>query len=352
MKILVTGGAGFIGSNFILKQVNDKNNVVLNYDKLTYAGNVQNLKSIENNSSYSFVKGDVNDKNKLNTVIEDFSPDSIINFAAESHVDRSIDGPGEFIRTNINGTYELLSASLDYYNRLEVERQKDFRFLHISTDEVYGSLGNTGKFTEETSYDPSSPYSASKAASDHLVKAWGYTYKLPILITNCSNNYGPFQFPEKLVPLIISNCINHKPLPIYGKGDNIRDWIYVEDHCMGIYTVLKKGRVGETYNIGGNQELSNIHIVRKICNILDGLYPSNKIDSYDSLITFVEDRPGHDFRYAIDSSKIENELGFYPKETLESGLRKTISWYLNNLEWVNNINNGTYNQERLGVIKK
>ena len=352
MNILVTGGAGFIGSNFILDQISNKNNNVLNYDKLTYAGNLHNLKSIENHKNYIFMNGDINDSEKINNIIKDFSPDSIINFAAESHVDRSIDGPGEFIKTNINGTYELLSASLNYYNRIEGKSRDNFRFLHVSTDEVYGSLGDTGKFTEKTPYDPSSPYSASKAASDHLVRAWGHTYKLPILITNCSNNYGSFQFPEKLIPLIISNCINHKPLPIYGKGDNIRDWIYVEDHCIGIYTVLKKGKVGESYNIGGNQEFSNIYIVRKICNILDEIYPSDKIDSYDSLITFVEDRPGHDFRYAIDSSKIEKELGFSPTENLESGLAKTISWYLNNLEWVDNINNGTYNQERLGLVKK
>ena len=348
MKILVTGGAGFIGSNFILNYI-DKHTIT-NYDKLTYAGNLNNLLKIEDHNNYSFIKGDIKDSNKFNKVINEFNPDAIINFAAESHVDRSIDGPQDFIETNIFGTFVLLKSALDYYTNLDKDKKKKFRFLHISTDEVYGSLGATGKFKETTAYDPSSPYSASKASSDHLVKAWYHTYGLPVLITNCSNNYGPYQFPEKLIPLIIINCLEHKPLPIYGKGDNIRDWIYVDDHCDGIYSVLKNGRLGNTYNLGGNQEMTNINIVNNICLILDELVPSKKIDTYKSLITFVKDRPGHDFRYAIDSTKVETELDFHPKETLGTGLRKTIEWYLKNIDWINKIRTEKYNQERLGNL--
>ena len=348
MKILVTGGAGFIGSNFILNNIS--NHTILNYDKLTYAGNLDNLKSLEKDPNYNFVKGDIKDLNKFNEVINGFKPDAIINFAAESHVDRSIDGPQDFIETNIFGTFILLKSALDYYSDLDKDKKKKFRFLHISTDEVYGSLGSTGKFKETTRYDPSSPYSASKASSDHLVKAWYHTYGLPILITNCSNNYGPYQFPEKLIPLMIINCLEHKSLPIYGKGDNIRDWIYVDDHCKGIYEVLKNGKIGETYNLGGNQEMTNIDIVNNICLILDKIIPSKKINSYKELIVYVKDRPGHDFRYAIDSTKVENELNFFPLETLETGLKKTIMWYLDNLEWINKIRVDKYNQERLGNI--
>jgi len=348
MKILVTGGCGFIGSNFILKNI--KHHKILNYDKLTYAGNLSNLDSIKKNDNYSFVKGDIKDLSKFNCVIESFKPNYIINFAAESHVDRSIDAPQDFIETNILGTFILLKSSLNYYNNLSKTDKNIFRFLHISTDEVYGSLGLNGKFKETTSYNPSSPYSASKASSDHLVKAWYQTFGLPILITNCSNNYGPYQFPEKLIPLIIINCLKNKELPIYGKGNNIRDWVYVEDHCDGICQVLKKGIIGETYNIGGNQEMTNIDIVNNLCSILDKVMPSNKVKNYSSLITYVKDRPGHDFRYAIDSTKIERELQFFPKESLKSGLSKTVDWYINNLDWINKISDKKYNQERLGDI--
>ena len=344
MKILVTGGAGFIGSNFILNYIEEHN--LLNYDKLTYAGNLNNLDSVINHNNYSFIKGDIKDKELVNKTIFDFKPDAIINFAAESHVDRSIDTPQDFIETNILGTFNLLKSALDYYKNLDNEKETKFRFLHISTDEVYGSLGKKNKFKETTPYNPSSPYSASKAASDHLVQAWHHTYGLPILITNCSNNYGPYQFPEKLIPLIITNCLNKKELPIYGDGLNIRDWIYVDDHCDGIIEVLKNGKIGETYNIGGNQEMTNLELVNQICNILDDIKPSKNIGSYKNLITFVKDRPGHDFRYAIDSTKIQNELNFFPKETINSGLRKTIKWYLEHEDWIKKYK---YNQERLGI---
>tara|TARA_Y100001970_G_scaffold21626_3_gene24738 strand:- start:3537 stop:4589 length:1053 start_codon:yes stop_codon:yes gene_type:complete len=350
MRILVTGGAGFIGSNFILNNI--ENHVIINYDKLTYAGNLDNLSSISNHKNYSFIKGDIKDNNKINEILNSFNPDAIINFAAESHVDRSIDGPRIFVETNILGTFELLNCAFQYYNNLDLSKKNTFRFLHVSTDEVYGSLGKEGKFCEKTSYNPTSPYSASKASSDHLVKAWYYTFNFPILITNCSNNYGPYQFPEKLIPLMIANCLNHKKLPIYGSGKNIRDWIYVDDHCQGIYKVLKNGRLGETYNIGGNQEVSNLSIVEKICDILDKIKPSNNLKNYKELITFVDDRPGHDFRYAIDSSKIEEELNFFPKENLETGLKKTIDWYISNMNWINKIKDSKYNQERLGINLK
>ena len=348
MKILITGGSGFIGSNFILNYI--EKHQILNYDKLTYAGNLDNLQSIENHSNYSFFKGDINDKNKISDILNSFNPECIINFAAESHVDRSIDSPRSFIETNILGTFELLNSSYKYFKTLSIKQKKDFRFLHISTDEVYGSLGIEGKFTELTPYSPSSPYSASKASSDHLVKSWYHTYDFPILITNCSNNYGPYQFPEKLIPLMITKCLQHEKLPIYGNGTNIRDWIYVKDHCNGIYKALKHGTVGETYNIGGDQEVDNLKIVKLICSILDRVKPSNSLDSYSSLISFVEDRPGHDFRYAVDSTKIKDELNFKINQSIESGLEKTINWYLDNLEWINNIRVNKYNQERLGVI--
>ena len=348
MKIIVTGGAGFIGSNFIHKYI--KNYKILNYDKLTYAGNLNNLESIQNCPNYSFVEGDINDGLLFEKVLSDFKPDKIVNFAAESHVDRSIDNPENFLETNILGTFKILNASLKYYNKSDKEKQNLFRFLHISTDEVYGSLGLTGLFKESTPYDPSSPYSASKASSDHLVNAWFKTYGLPIMITNCSNNYGPYQFPEKLIPLIIINCLENKSLPIYGDGKNIRDWIYVDDHCKGIMNVLENGKIGETYNIGGNQEIKNIDIVHKICKILDRIKPLSNGRVYSNLIKFVKDRPGHDFRYAIDSKKIEKQLNFKPYENIDTGLEKTVKWYLNNLDWINEIRLNKYNQERLGKL--
>ena len=348
MKILLTGGSGFIGSNFILNFI--ENHQILNYDLITYAGSNNNLDKIKNHKNYTFQKGDIKNHVLLDQVINEFAPDSIINFAAESHVDRSIDGPKIFIETNILGTYEMLNSTLKYFKSLDGNKKEDFRFIHISTDEVYGSLGHKGKFSESTPYSPSSPYSASKASSDHLAKAWYHTYDLPVIVTNCSNNYGPYQFPEKLIPLIISNCLSNKELPIYGDGLNIRDWIYVDDHCRGVFAVLCNGKIGETYNIGGNEELTNIALVEKICDILDEIKPSEVNRSYRDLITFVKDRPGHDFRYAIDSTKIKNELNFTPKETIDIGLRKTVKWYLENQDWINRIKEKSYNQERLGNI--
>ena len=348
MKILLTGGSGFIGSNFILNFI--ENHQILNYDLITYAGSNNNLDTIKNHKNYTFQKGDIKNHVLLDQVINEFAPDSIINFAAESHVDRSIDGPKVFIETNILGTYEMLNSTLKYFKSLDGNKKEDFRFIHISTDEVYGSLGHKGKFSESTPYSPSSPYSASKASSDHLAKAWYHTFDLPVIVTNCSNNYGPYQFPEKLIPLIISNCLSNKELPIYGDGLNIRDWIYVDDHCRGVFAVLCNGKIGETYNIGGNQELTNIALVEKICDILDEIKPSEINRNYRDLITFVKDRPGHDFRYAIDSTKIKNELNFVPKETIDIGLRKTIKWYLENQDWINSIKISGYHQERLGKI--
>ncbi|NOZ08925.1 MAG: dTDP-glucose 4,6-dehydratase [FCB group bacterium] len=349
MKILVTGGAGFIGSNFILKQIRETQNTLLNFDKLTYAGNLETLSSVENNPRYGFIHGDVADGNKLKEVLKEFQPEAILHFAAESHVDRSIDGPAEFIRTNIQGTFTLLETVREYYDKLEPKSRDKFRLLHVSTDEVYGSLGEQGYFTESTAYAPRSPYSASKAASDHLVRAWHHTYRLPVLITNCSNNYGPYQFPEKLIPLMILNCLSQKPLPVYGKGANIRDWLYVEDHCAALYRVLEKGRIGETYNIGGNTEKTNLEVVRSICRILDRLRPSPELGSYSELITFVQDRPGHDLRYAIDASRIRTELGWEPAESFETGMEKTINWYLENRSWWRNIQERKYQQQRLGM---
>jgi len=352
MKILVTGGCGFIGSNFVHQQINNTDNTILNFDKLTYAGNPDNLTSIKQNPRYSFVQGDICDTALVSETISQFQPDAIVHFAAESHVDRSIDGPMDFVNTNILGTATLLNATRQY---LEVRNQKsednEFRFLHVSTDEVYGSLGDEGFFTESTAYDPSSPYSASKAGSDHLVRAWHRTYGFPALITNCSNNYGPYQFPEKLIPLMIANCVDEKPLPVYGEGLNVRDWLFVEDHCDAIYEVLQHGKIGDTYNIGGHNEIRNIDIVNTICSILDELKPRSNHQSYSELITYVTDRPGHDFRYAIDASKIENDLGWTPKETFETGIRKTIQWYLDHEDWWRKIQDGTYSQERLGVEK-
>jgi len=321
---------------------------ILNLDKLTYAGNLDSLKSIANHTNYQFIHGDICNIKTLSDIFANFKPDCVINFAAESHVDRSIDDPMDFIKTNILGTGLLLDLSKRY---LKKSQHKSFRFIHISTDEVFGSLGKNGLFKETTPYDPSSPYSASKASSDHLARAWHKTYDFPIIVTNCSNNYGPFQFPEKLIPLMIANCFDEKPLPVYGNGQNIRDWLFVEDHCTAIYNVLLKGKIGETYNIGGNNELKNIDIVKTICSQLNKLKPRKKGKPYEELITFVEDRPGHDFRYAIDSTKIKNDLGWVPSETFDSGIYKTINWYLENESWWRRIQNENYNQVRLGLKK-
>ena len=352
MKMFVTGGAGFIGGNFVLKQIIQEGNEVLNFDKLTYAGNLDTLKSVIGNDKYQFIQGDICQRSTVKNALSQFQPDVIINFAAESHVDRSIDGPFEFIQTNIVGTAVLLDEANNYYKTLTGEMKAGFRFLHVSTDEVYGSLGDDDYFTENTAYDPSSPYSASKASSDHLVRAWSRTFGLPILITNCSNNYGPYQFPEKLIPLMILNCIKEKSLPVYGKGDNVRDWLFVEDHCDAIYSVLSSGKLGETYNIGGNNEIQNIDIVKIICEKMDEYSPRKQGGNYEELITYVTDRPGHDFRYAIDASKISNELGWQPKENFETGIEKTIRWYLENREWWQAIQDNTYQQERLGVVSE
>jgi len=351
MKILVTGGCGFIGSNFIIQQINKTNNLILNLDKLTYAGNPDNLSSINGNKNYEFIQGDICDSILVSRTISQFKPDVIVHFAAESHVDRSIDGPMAFVETNVIGTATLLGASLAYWQNKSINTKDKFRFLHVSTDEVFGSLGSDGFFTETTCYDPSSPYSASKAGADHLVRAWQRTYGFPALITNCSNNYGPYQFPEKLIPLMIANCIDEKPLPVYGEGLNVRDWLYVEDHCDAIYTVIQNGGVGETYNIGGKNEIRNIDIVNIICSVLDKLKPRLNNNSYSDLISFVTDRPGHDFRYAIDASKIINSLGWSPKETFETGIQRTVQWYLNNEDWWRRIQDGMYGQERLGLKK-
>ena len=343
-KILVTGGSGFIGSNFIYYCLN-KNNKVLNFDKLTYAGNLSNLNEEESNKNYHFIQGDICNKNKLTKSIEKFKPDFIVNFAAETHVDRSIENSSSFIKTNILGTSVLLDCCLENIDK----NINDFKLLHISTDEVYGSLDRQGSFTEESPYNPSSPYSASKASSDHLVNAWHKTYGIKTNIINCSNNYGPFQFPEKLIPLVIISAIRENSLPVYGTGKNIRDWLYVEDHCRAIYNVLLNGKNGDTYNVGGGEEKTNLEVVNNICDILDDIYPSENLKSYKELIKFVEDRPGHDFRYAIDYSKLKNELSWQPKESFNSGLRKTIDWYLKNLDWIKNITTDKYNLSRLGL---
>ncbi len=341
--ILVTGGAGFIGSNFVLHSVCGAGGTVVNYDKLTYAGNLKNLASLQNEPKHVFVRGDVNDVNALAETLTRYQPQAVVHFAAESHVDRSISGPEEFITTNVGGTFHLLEASLAYWKSLAARQREQFRFLHVSTDEVYGSLGPTDPaFTETTSYAPSSPYSASKAASDHFVRAYHNTYGLPTLTTNCSNNYGPFQFPEKLIPLVIVNAMNGRPLPVYGDGRNVRDWLYVSDHCEAIWTVLAKGRPGETYNVGGHCERSNIEVVRMICALMQEVRPDPRIGDYSSLITFVADRPGHDRRYAIDTGKIARELGWSPRETFESGLRRTLVWYLENQAWIQDVQSGEY----------
>ena len=343
--ILVTGGAGFIGSNFVLQWIASEPARVLNLDKLTYAGNLNSLRSIETHPRYRFERGDILDRKLAGTLLEREHPRAIVHFAAESHVDRSIHGPDDFIRTNVNGTFSLLEEARAYWSALPEADSASFRFLHVSTDEVYGSLGpNDPPFSESTPYAPNSPYSASKAASDHLARAYHHTYGLPILTTNCSNNYGPYQFPEKLIPLMILNACQGKPLPVYGDGQNVRDWLYVEDHCRAIRTVLARGRVGETYNIGGRSEKKNLEIVGAICKLLDQLRPNDPTVRHDKLITFVKDRPGHDRRYAMNTGKIERELDWHPQETFDSGLEKTIRWYLEHDDWVRDVTSGSYRQ--------
>jgi len=343
MTIVVTGAAGFIGSNFVLNWLTHSKEKVIALDKLTYAGNLENLKSVESNPNYSFVHGDIGDSTLIGKLLQEHQPSAIINFAAESHVDRSIHGPDDFMETNILGTYRLLEEARSFFNTLSEQGQKEFRFLHVSTDEVYGTLSaNDPAFKEEKRYEPNSPYSASKAASDHLVRAWHHTYGLPVLTTNCSNNYGPYHFPEKLIPLCILKALQGQDLPIYGDGQQIRDWLYVVDHCMGIETVLDKGKIGETYNIGGWNEKTNLEVVHTLCDLLDELKPREDGKLYKEQITFVKDRPGHDQRYAIDATKISKELGWKPEETFETGIRKTVQWYLDNQDWVANVQSGDY----------
>jgi dTDP-glucose 4,6-dehydratase len=342
--LLVTGGAGFIGSNFILQQMREKTASIVNLDKLTYAGNPSNLEAIADDARYQFVQGDIGDRNLVRKLLAKHKPIAIVHFAAESHVDRSIRGPDDFIRTNVDGTFALLEEVRVYWSALSNDEKLHFRFLHVSTDEVYGSLGpDDPPFSETTQYAPNSPYAASKAASDHLVRAYHHTYGLPTLTTNCSNNYGPFQFPEKLIPLMILNARDSKPLPVYGDGKNVRDWLYVEDHCAAVATVLRHGKPGGTYNIGGWNEKPNIEIVETICDLVDEM-ASRRQNSRRELITFVKDRPGHDRRYAMNARKIECELGWKPKETFESGIRKTVRWYLENDEWVRSVTSGSYRQ--------
>jgi dTDP-glucose 4,6-dehydratase len=348
-KILVTGGAGFIGSNLVRLLVTEHGHDVLNVDALTYAGNRHSLADLEANPRHCFAQADICDAAAMGKLFAEFSPDWVMHLAAESHVDRSIDGPGAFIQTNITGTFTLLQAARAHFEKLNAPAREAFRFLHVSTDEVYGSLGATGLFTEETPYDPHSPYSASKAASDHLARAWADTYKLPVLVTNCSNNYGPYQFPEKLIPVVILKALRGEPIPVYGKGENIRDWLYVGDHAEALHTVIAKGRVGQTYNIGGNNERQNIDLVRLLCALLDELRPRTDGLSYTKQITFVTDRPGHDLRYAIDATKIKTELGWTPKQDHTSGFRKTVQWYLDNEAWTSAILNGSYKLQRLGT---
>ncbi len=342
MKLLVTGGAGFIGSNFVLDWVKEKLGTVINLDKLTYAGNLNNLASIRNNTDHIFVQGDIGDKSLVSKLLREHRPTAILNFAAESHVDRSIHSPSEFIQTNIMGVFNLLHETLSYWKELNPKEQKAFRFLHISTDEVYGSLGfEDPPFTEESPYQPNSPYAASKASSDHLVRSYFHTYGLPTLTTNCSNNYGPYQYPEKLIPLMILNALNEKPLPVYGDGKNVRDWLYVGDHCSAVRVVFEKGRVGETYNIGGRSEKTNIEAVKTLAGLLDRIRP-RKSGKYEELINYVTDRPGHDRRYAINAEKIERELGWKPQENFQTGLEKTVRWILENQLWVDDIISGNY----------
>ncbi|MCS3601280.1 dTDP-glucose 4,6-dehydratase [Buttiauxella sp. BIGb0471] len=352
MKIIVTGGAGFIGSAVVRHIIEATNDEVMVVDKLTYAGNIESLAPVSNNERYSFRQIDICDRVALDSAFKEFQPDAVMHLAAESHVDRSIDGPAAFIETNIVGTYVLLEAARHYWSQLTSSAKEHFRFHHISTDEVFGDLHDTESlFTETTPYAPSSPYSASKASSDHLVRAWSRTYGLPTLVTNCSNNYGPYHFPEKLIPLVILNALEGKPLPVYGNGCQIRDWLYVEDHARALYKVVTEGQPGETYNIGGHNERKNIDVVRTICRLLDEIVAEkpSKIVRFEDLITYVTDRPGHDLRYAIDASKIERELGWKPTETFESGIRKTVEWYLANESWWQRVKDGSYSRERLGL---
>jgi len=346
--ILVTGGAGFIGSCFVRRAVSRRDCRVLNLDKLTYAGNPDSLPESDN-WYHQLIVGDIGNSDLIRSLLEEHQPSAIVNFAAESHVDRSIDGPLAFVETNVLGTCRLLEETRRYFSTLQHSERSEFRFLHVSTDEVYGSLGSEGLFTETTAYSPNSPYSASKAASDHFVRAYLHTYGLPVLITNCSNNYGPYQFPEKLIPLVILNALEGRPLPIYGDGLNVRDWLFVEDHCSAIETVLSKGAIGECYNVGGNNERTNIEIVRTICSAIDRLRPELPHSPCDSLITYVKDRPGHDRRYAIDASKIEQQLGWRPTQDFASGIQKTVMWYLENPQWVERVQSGKYRRERLGL---
>ncbi|HET6567116.1 MAG TPA: dTDP-glucose 4,6-dehydratase [Rhodothermales bacterium] len=346
--ILVTGGAGFIGSALVRYLIGETDHTVINVDKLTYAGNLSTVAPVAASPRYHFEQVDITDAPEMRRIFAQVRPDAVMHLAAESHVDRSIDGPGAFIQTNVVGTYTMLEAARAFWQALDPAGQEQFRFLHISTDEVFGSLGSEGYFTEEIAYDPRSPYSASKASSDHLVRAWQHTFGLPTMVTNCSNNYGPYQYPEKLIPVVILKALAGEPIPVYGAGQNVRDWLYVEDHVRALYTVVERGTVGETYNVGGHNEKSNIDVVRTICSILDELRPKPNGTPYADQITFVKDRPGHDFRYAIDASKIERELGWKPRETFQSGLRKTVQWYLDHHAWCEEVLNDKYSLERLG----
>ncbi len=350
--ILVTGGGGFIGSCLVRHLMTNQSFQVINLDKLTYAGNLNSLVAVWNDARHIFIKADISDREKLGQIFTDYSPQAVINLAAESHVDRSIDGPQVFVQTNVMGTFQLLEAARSYWNRLSSASQKLFRFLHVSTDEVFGSLGETGSFTESSSYAPNSPYSASKASSDHFVRAYYHTYGLPTVTTNCSNNYGPYQFPEKLIPLMILNALDGKPLPVYGDGLNVRDWLYVEDHVLALCAVLERGVIGETYNIGGRCEKTNLEVVHTICSMMNRICPQLPHVPTEQLITRVNDRPGHDRRYAMDSSKIETDLGWFPTQTFETGLERTIRWYLDNREWVEQIFSGAYQRERLGMLQE